>query len=47
MSIRLPFLHTGSMEILGGVVVSVAAFSPRGREFDAHGLLRFHLPSEA
>jgi len=32
---------------LGGLVVSIVAFSPRGREFDARGLLRFQLPGEA
>jgi len=32
---------------LGGSMVSVAAFGPRGREFDVHSLLRFQLPSEA
>jgi len=27
--------------------VSVAAFGPKGHEFDAHSLLRFQLPDEA
>jgi len=33
--------------LLGGVVVSVAAFGPSGREFDAYSLLRFQWPGEA
>jgi len=36
----------GGAVVTGGVVVSIAAFDPRGRVFDAYSLLCFFKPGE-